>query len=146
MSTPSTRGKYAVFPKDRPRGEFKEEQNSLIQQGKKYFPKEYFPHWQAVCNKLSDAGYGAVIPLSYIRHSPKLVKLLNAEVAINLASVVSLAAIKVNRAAAEMLPKVAVIAARDIKSVAGFITWINVIEELVKLAPESVSCGLSTTW
>jgi hypothetical protein len=145
VSTPSTRGKYAVFPKDRPRGEFKEEQNSLIQQGKKYFPKEYFPHWQAVCNKLSDAGYGAVIPLSYIRHSPKLVKLLNAEVAINLASVVSLAAIKVNRAAAEMLPKVAVIAARDIKSVAGFITWINVIEELVKLAPESVLPVLERT-
>jgi hypothetical protein len=145
VSTPSTRGKYAVFPKDRPGGEFKEEQNSLIQEGKKYFPKEYFSHWQAVCNKLSDAGYGAVIPLSYIRHSPKLVKSLNAEVAINLASVVSLAAIKVNRAAAEMLPKVAVIAAHDIKSVAGFITWINVIEELIKLAPESVLPVLERT-
>ena len=52
-----------------------------------------------------------MIPLSYMRHSPQLVRPLNAEAAINLAVSVSLAAIKANRATAEMLPKAAVIAA-----------------------------------
>ena len=87
----------------------------------------------------------ALIPLSYARHSPKLVKLLNSEAAINLAATVSLAAIKVNRATAELLPKAAVIAAQKFQSYSSFIAWISTIEELIQLAPESSLAVLERT-
>ena len=104
MATSTTRGKYAVFPQSQESASSKIKLKQLINEGKSRFSKEYFPHWEVACNKLANAGYGSIIPLSYARHAPKLVKPLNAETAINLATVVSLAAIKVNRAAAEMLP------------------------------------------
>ena len=80
-----------------------------------------------------------------MRHSPQLVKPLNAEAAINLAASVSLAAINTNRSTAEMLPKAAVIAALAVPSVAGFTNWLNTIEQLIKAAPESVSAVLERT-
>ena len=145
MAASTTRGKYAVAAQNNQQAMFAQEQQALLEKGKKYFCKEYFPHWQSACYKLINAGYGAVIPLSYMRHSPQLVKSLNAPAAINLAAGVSLAAIKVNRAAAEMLPKVAVIAALEIHSVVGFTSWLNTIEQLIKAAPESVLAVLERT-
>ncbi len=145
MATSTTRGKYAVFPQSKESGSTKKKLKHLIDEGSALFPEEYFSHWEIACNKLMDAGYGSIIPLSYARHSPKLVKPLNAQTAINFAAIVSLAAIKVNRAAAEMLSKVAVIAAHELHSVSGFITWANVIEELIRSAPESVLPVLERT-
>ena len=145
MAALTTRGKYAPAAQNAQQTLSSQTQQACLQAGKAYFSKEYFPHWQAACQKLINAGYGAVIPLSYMRHSPQLVKPLNAEAAINLAASVSLAAIKVNRAAAEMLPKAAVIAALAIPSAAGFTHWLNTIEQLIKAAPESVSAVLART-
>ena len=138
MTTSTTRGKYAVFPQSKDSVELRKKLKELIEAGKPKFPAEYFPHWEVACNKLAHAGYGTLITLSYVRQSPKLVKLLNAETAINLAPVVSLAAIKVNRAAAELLPKIAVLAAYELRSVPAFISWLETIEELIRSAPESV--------
>lgn len=145
MAALTTRGKYAPAAQNAQQTLSSQTQQACLQAGKAYFSKEYFPHWQAACQKLINAGYGAVIPLSYMRHSPQLVKPLNAEAAINLAASVSLAAIKVNRATAEMLPKAAVIAALAIPSAAGFTHWLNTIEQLIKAAPESVSAVLERT-
>ena len=117
----------------------------LINEGKLLFPNEYYPLWESACNKLSHAGYGALIPLSYARHSPKLVKILNPEAAINFAASVSLAAIKVNRAAAELLPKAAVVAAHELKSTQAFTSWVTTIEELIYNAPESLLAVLERT-
>ena len=109
MAASTTRGKYAISPHIQKStiepGDPDERLIFLINEGKRLFPIEYYPLWETACNKLSHAGYGALIPLSYARHSPELVKTLNPEAAINLAATVSLAAIKVNRAAAELLPK-----------------------------------------
>ena len=145
MAASTTRGKYAVLPQNKEPGKLDERFVFLIKEGKSYFPNEYYPLWESACNKLAHAGYGALIPLSYIRHSPKLVEILNPEAAINLAATVSLAAIKVNRAAAELLPKSAVIVASEWKSIQAFSSWITTIEELIHNAPESVLAVLERT-
>ena len=145
MAASTTRGKYATSPHRNEPADPDKRLVFLIKEGKSFFPKEYYPYWERACNKLSHAGYGALIPLSYVRHSPKLVKILNPETAINLAATVSLAAIKVNRAAAEVLSKAAVIAAHELKSEQAFTAWITTIEELIQYAPESVLAVLERT-
>ncbi len=149
MAASTTRGKYAISshsqePAQEP-GDPDERLVFLINEGKHLFPNEYYPLWETACGKLSHAGYGALIPLSYARHSPKLVKILNSETAINFAATVSLAAIKVNRAAAELLPKAAVIAAHELKSTQAFTSWVTTIEELIYNAPESLLAVLERT-
>lgn len=145
MVASTTRGKYAVSPQSKEPGDPDERLVFLIKEGKSFFPNEYYPHWERACNKLAHAGYGALIPLSYARHSPKLVKALNPEVAINLAATVSFAAIKVNRAAAELLPKAAVVAAHELKSTQAFTSWITTIEEVIHNAPGSALAVLERT-
>ena len=145
MAASATRGKYAVKPQSQEPGDPDERLVYLIEKGKNLFPKQYQSFWETACNKLSQAGYGALIPLSYTRHSPKIVKLINAEVAINLAATVSLAAIKVNRATAELLPKAAVVAANELKSSHAFTSWLSTIEELIYHAPESSLAVLERT-
>ena len=145
MAALTTRGQHAPAAQNARQTISSQTQQACLQAGERYFSEEYLPHWQAACHKLINAGYGAVIPLSYMRHSPQLVRPLNAKAAINLAASVSLAAIKTNRATAEMLPKAAVIAALAIPSVAGFTHWLNTIEQLLKTAPEAVSAVLERT-
>ena len=145
MVASTTRGKYAVSPQSQEPGDPDKRLVFLIDQGKSLFPKQYQALWESACNKLAHAGYGALIPLSYARHSPKLVKILNPEIAINLAASVSLAAIKVNRATAELLPKAAVVAAHELKSSQAFTSWITTVEELIHNAPESSLAVLERT-
>ncbi len=145
MVASTTRGKYAVFPRSKESDSFDAELAELIQEGKSHFSKQYFPHWERACHKLAHAGYGNLITLSFVRHSPKLVNYINPEAAINLASTVSLAAIKVNRAAPELLPKAAVIAAHELRSTLAFNSWLETIEELIRAAPESVLAVLERT-
>lgn len=117
----------------------------LMGQGKDYFPGDYLYLWERASNKLEQAGYGSLIPLSYVRESPKLAQLLNPQVAIDFASSVSLAAIKVNRATAENFPKSAVLAAQKLLTTYDFTLWLSVIEELINSAPGSVSVVLEKT-
>lgn len=145
MTASTARGKYAVSPQIQEPGDPDKRLTFLIGQGKTLFPKQYHEYWERACNKLAHAGYGALIPLSYARHSPKLVKLINSEVAINLAATVSLAAIKVNRATAELLPKAAVIAASELRTSHAFSSWATTIEELIQHAPESSLAVLERT-
>lgn len=146
MVASTTRGKkYAVSPQSHEPRDPDKRLVYLIEEGKLFFPIQYQPIWERACNKLAHAGYGALIPLSYARHSPKLIKNLNPESAINLAASVSLAAIKVNRAAAELLPKAAVIAAQALKSASSFASWLTTIEELIYKAPESSLAVLERT-
>lgn len=134
-----------MFPQSKEPGDPDKGLAFLIEQGKPHFSHQYFLLWELACNKLAHAGYGSLIPLSYVRQSPKLLKYLSPEAAINLAASVSLAAIRVNRAAAELLPKAAVIAARELHSTPAFTSWITTIEELIQAAPESVLSVLERT-
>ena len=117
----------------------------LIDQGKNIFPSQYVASWEAACRKLYHAGYGSLIPLSYARHSPKLISFIHPEAAINLVNTVSLAAIRISRAAAEMLPVVAVDAANEFRSTPAFNLWVDTIGEVIKSAPESVIHILQNT-
>ena len=145
MVASTTRGKYSVLPQTKEPGDPDKRLVHLINLGKTFFTKSSFPHWKQACEKLESAGYGTLIPLSYARHSPKLVDLLDSKAAIELATIVSLAAIKVNRAASELLPKAAVIAAHELHSIPAFNTWVNTIQELILSAPESVLPVLERT-
>lgn len=145
MTTSDSKIKYQEVSQDHEPRDIQERIFYLINQGKPYFPGDCFDSWQQACNKLLHAGYGSSIPLSYIRESPQLAQLLSAEIAINFSSLVSISAIKLNRATAELLPKSAVIAARKLVTVPGFLSWIMTLEELVKSAPESVSIVLEQT-
>lgn len=110
----------------------------LIDNAKSVLDDDYFPEWEKACERLTNAGYGAIVPLSFARHSPKLTKFVNNHSITLLSSAISLAAIKTNRAAAEMLSKSAVIAAQKYNSDSAFISWLNSIEEVIKQAPESL--------
>ena len=121
MSGSTTRSKYAVQPKYQPLGSSENEFLSLLNKGKTFFSGEYASSWENACNKLVHAGYGALIPLSYARYSPQIANKLQQDVAIHLASLVSLAAIKVNRAAAELISKSALIAAEHYNSASNFL-------------------------
>ena len=145
MGVTTTPDKHAASSLSQEPGDPGERLSFLIDQGKAFFPTQYRSSWERACNKLAHAGYGVLIPLSYVRHSPKLVTILNAEAAINLAAPVSLAAIKVNRMAAELLPKAAVIAAFELRSIQAFSTWILTIEQLIHQAPESSLAVLTRT-
>ena len=145
MSTSTTRGKYAVFPVSKELGDANKEFLPLIEQGREAFPPHLQNIWIESCHKLANAGYGALIPLAYAKYSPKLAAALQPEAAINLVSLVSLAAIKVNRAAAELISKAAYEAAVECKSSTGFSVWLLTIEELVQTAPESVLSVLERT-
>ncbi len=145
MTTPTAQSECVVAPHREEPGDVEKRFVFLINQGKVFFPDESFQQWERACNKLSHAGYGSLIPLSYVRESPQLAQLLNPQVAINFATLVSLAAIKINRAAAELLSKSAVIAAQKLDTIPAFASWVETIEELIKLAPESVLPVLERT-
>ena len=145
MVASTTRGKYSVSPQSKEPGDPDKRLVLLIKEGKTLFPDQYRKHWEKACNKLAQAGYGALIPLSYARYSPRLLKSLSPEIAINLAASVSLAAIKVNRAASEILPKAAVIAAQELHTESAFTTWHDTIIEIILSAPESVLPVLERT-
>ena len=110
----------------------------LIDKAQSKFTKEFHLEWKNACYRLFNAGYGKIVPLSYARHSPKLIEFVNNDCIILLASSVSIAAIKTNRAAAEMLSTSAVIASKNLKSSSAFISWLKTIEEIIKFAPESL--------
>ena len=110
----------------------------LIEKAHSFLPIDYFPEWQKVCIRLSNAGYGSLVPLSFARHSPKLAKYIRKDAISLLAKTVSLAAIKTNRASAEMLSKSALTAAKQYHSTPSFLSWLNTIEELIKFAPEAL--------
>ncbi len=145
MTTPNSQSECAIAPQREEPGDIEKRFIFLIKVGKICFPGESFQQWERACNKLSHAGYGSLIPLSYVRESPQLAQLLNPQVAINFATSVSLAAIKVNRAAAELLSKSAVIAAQKLGTIPAFTSWVATIEELIKEAPESVLPVLERT-
>jgi hypothetical protein len=95
--------------------------------------------WQRACRKLGDAGYGSAVVGAYERNSPELAKMVGADRAIALADVMSSIAIKSGRRAAEWMPATSLKAAQNLNNDEGrFRSWMNLMERLAELAPESV--------
>ncbi len=95
--------------------------------------------WFRACRKLEQAGYGDATVLAYARHAPEIAEVLNPEIAIDLADVVSTVAVKAERKAAELLPWAAQKAAEKLSDEQRFRSWLGVVERFATLAPESLA-------
>lgn len=94
--------------------------------------------WLAAIERLSQAGYGEPVVASYRRHSPEVADKVGANAGIALADSVSLLAIKAGRKSAELLSSAAAQAAGRVADAHRFRAFLNLIERLASLAPESV--------
>lgn len=129
---------YILLPQDKEPGSPDEAFAYLINKGKLALPADYFPEWKDTCDRLYQAGYGSVITLSYLRHSPKLANYIQCNAITKLSITISRAAIKTNITAAENLSIAAVIAARQYKSTSSFVSWLTTIDNIIDNAPESL--------
>mgnify|MGYP003663600407 FL=1 len=145
MAVSATRGKYASQPQESEPGDPKKGFAYLLSQGKEVFPPDYYTRWENACLKLYQAGYGVSIPLSYARNSLKLITVIHPESVINLANTVSIAAIRVSRSTAELLPVASVYVAEEFQSTTAYDSWLNTIINVIKNAPESVIHILENT-
>jgi nitric oxide reductase NorD protein len=101
--------------------------------------------WLAAVEKLSQAGYGDTVVASYRRYSPEIADKLGPNAAIALADSVSLLAIKAGRKSAELLSAAAAQAAGRVADAHRFRAFLNLMERLASLAPESVPEVLTRT-
>ena len=91
--------------------------------------------WTAACRRLAGAGYGGSVAEGYARLSPQFARLATKTAAIELAGIVSSAAIRAGRKAAERVPGVAVAVAGEIgPEQCG--QWLRLVEWLLAAAPE----------
>lgn len=112
----------------------------------KHFPDTYAGRWQRACSKLENAGYGTVVLNAYVRYSQDVARLVDPEQAILLADLISTLAIKAGRSAAESLPVAASKAASRLDGHgARYHTWMELMDSLANLAPESVKLVLDKT-
>ncbi len=110
------------------------------------FPDTYGVRWKQACTKLENAGYGTAVVNAYVRHSQEVARLVDPEHAIYLASIVSTVAIKAGRSAAGILPIAASKAATRIgPDQAHYHAWLELMERLANLAPESIKLVLDKT-
>ena len=102
------------------------------------FPPELLDAWRGACRRLAGAGYGDAIPKNYARLSPRFARLASPAAAIELANIVSGAAIRAGRMAAGQLPGAAVAAAEQLGGQT-IHRWLRLVEWLLRSAPESLS-------
>ena len=103
------------------------------------FPEAYKARWLRACRRLEQAGYGKAVVDSYTRFSCEIAQEIDAEDALQLASVVSSVAIKSGKIAAEELPRTAIkVAIRLQGDEWRFRSWLGLMERFANLAPESV--------
>ena len=101
------------------------------------FPEELPASWLRACRKLSDAGYGEGVVMAYRQHSPTLACQIGPELALDMAEIVSIVAIKSGRRAASTLPWAATKAAARIPDEQRLRSWLNLMQRFAALAPES---------
>jgi len=109
------------------------------------FPGDLFRRWLAARQRLADAGFGAATVMAYGRHAPAIAEAVGPLIAIDLADAVSIVAARSVRQAAERLPGAALEAARWLGDAQRLRAWLDGIERLAGLAPESVAAVLDRT-
>ncbi|MFI8620958.1 nitric oxide reductase activation protein NorD [Marinomonas sp. NPDC078689] len=103
---------------------------------------EYSEHdkalWLDACYKIEEAGYGATVSQAFAINSSDILQRLGLDSVLKLADMVSLAAIKADKKTAERLSieclKITIRFDND-TSLAN--TWLTLMEQVIKLAPES---------
>lgn len=109
------------------------------------FPESHAAPWLRACRKLESAGYGDPVVRAYRRASLACAPLVGPGAAVDLADAVSAVAIKAGRGAAQGLSDAAINAAHRAKTPQLFLSWVNLMQRLAALAPESVGAVLERT-
>jgi hypothetical protein len=117
-------------------------QNAALMQAMRHgasaFGSECRDAWIVACRRLAGAGYGGAVAENYACLSPEFAALASPGVAIELAGIVSGAAIRAGRRAAEQLPRAAIEVAEKLG--AGKCgRWLRLVEWMLGAAPESLA-------
>ncbi|MEM9105520.1 MAG: VWA domain-containing protein [Pseudomonadota bacterium] len=107
------------------------------------FPEDQVAPFLRACRKLDDAGYGKQVSFAYRSAARACAKLVGASAAIDLADTVSVVTIKCGRDCAQSFCNAAPTTATLAKSSQLFLSWINLIQRMATLAPESVPLVLA---
>lgn len=110
----------------------------VIGRARREFPGETLAAWRSACDDLITEGLSHACLLSYFRSGAACAELLGAEAALRLGAAATKVGHAAGNQAALALLSSAPRAARTLKSGSAFWSWLVVIEELSKLAPESI--------
>lgn len=102
------------------------------------FPGETLVAWHASCERLVELKLGNACLLTYLRSGPACAHLLGPEAAIRLGRAAAALGEEAGGGAALALLAAAPRAARLLGAGASFWSWLRVVEELGRLAPESI--------
>lgn len=108
------------------------------------FSPEWAERWLVAHQRIDNAGYGDNVATAFRRAGPQIAARTGPDFAIELASTISLLAIKVGRAVAATLPKTALDTAGYFSDIAAMRAWAGAIEEVARKAPDCVAALLKS--
>lgn len=99
--------------------------------------------WLNSCEKITESGYGTIVSEAYAKNSKEIVQRVGIESTLKLSDLVSLAAIKSGKKAAELISKESFKVVEKLENnPSQFHIWLSLIEQVIKLAPKSTSLVL----
>ncbi|PWE52509.1 VWA domain-containing protein [Metarhizobium album] len=108
------------------------------------FPPEWRERWSAAHGRIDHAGYGDLVASAYRRAGPSLAMHAGPAFAVELASAISMVAIRSGRLAASLVPQAALLAARRFDATA-MRAWAAAVEDVARRAPEAALPLLENT-
>lgn len=108
------------------------------------FPPEWRERWRTAHGRIDHAGYGDLVATAYRRAGPALAARIDPAFAVELASAVSMVAIRAGRLAASLVPQAALLAARRFDA-AAMHAWAAAVEDVARRAPEATLPLLENT-
>lgn len=108
------------------------------------FPAEWRERWHVAHSRIDHAGYGDLVATAYRRAGPALAAHVGPAFAVELASAVSMVAIRSGRLAASLVPQAALIAARRFDA-AAMSAWAAAVEDVARRAPDAALPLLENT-
>lgn len=108
------------------------------------FPPEWRERWRIAHSRIDHAGYGDLVADAYRRAGPALAAHAGPAFAVELASAVSMVAIRAGRRAASLVPQAALVAVRRFDA-AAMNAWVAAVEEVARRAPDAVLPLLENT-
>jgi nitric oxide reductase NorD protein len=108
------------------------------------FPPEWRERWRAAHGRIDHAGYGDLVASAYRRAGPSLAVHASPAFAVELASAVSMVAIRAGRLAASLVPQAALLAARRFDATA-MTAWATAVEDVARRAPDAALPLLQNT-
>jgi len=114
-------------------------------QAERSFPGGALERWLETCREIAHGPFGASCTLSYLRNAPACAALVGAEAGLALGQAAMRVGLSAGSRVALALLTAAPKAARRLGAPAPFLEWLRVVEQLARLAPESVALLLDRT-